>query len=70
MLIDASVVPGAEIIDQEDGVARIQFETARTPVQDLIAAVNARYPVADLSIVEPDLEGVVRQIYNERVPVA
>jgi ABC-2 type transport system ATP-binding protein len=70
VLIDASVVPGAEIIDQADGVARIQFETARTPVQDLIAAVNARYPVADLSIVEPDLEGVVRQIYNERVPVA
>lgn len=70
VLIDASVVPGAEIIDQENGIARIQFETARTPVQDLIAAVNARYPVADLSIVEPDLEGVVRQIYNERVPVA
>jgi ABC-2 type transport system ATP-binding protein len=70
VLIDASIVPGAEIIDQADGVARIQFETARTPVQDLIAAVNARYPVADLSIVEPDLEGVVRQIYNERVPVA
>jgi viologen exporter family transport system ATP-binding protein len=39
-------------------------------VQDLIAALNARYPIADLSIVEPDLEGVVRQIYDERVPVA
>jgi ABC-2 type transport system ATP-binding protein len=38
-------------------------------VQDLIAAVNARYPVADLSIVEPDLESVVRQIYGERVPI-
>jgi ABC-2 type transport system ATP-binding protein len=69
-LIDAADVPGAEIVDQVDGVARIQFESARTPVQDLIGALNARYPIADLSIVEPDLEGVVRQIYDERVPVA
>ena len=69
-LIDAADVPGAEIVEQADGVARIQFESARTPVQDLIAALNARYPIADLSIVEPDLEGVVRQIYDERVPVA
>jgi ABC-2 type transport system ATP-binding protein len=69
-LIDAADVPGAEIVEQVDGVARIQFESARTPVQNLIAALNARYPIADLSIVEPDLEGVVRQIYDERVPVA
>ena len=69
-LIEAADVPGAEIVEQVDGVARIQFESARTPVQNLIAALNARYPIADLSIVEPDLEGVVRQIYDERVPVA
>ncbi len=68
--IVATDVPGAEIVEQADGVARIQFESARTPVQDLIAALNARYPIADLSIVEPDLEGVVRQIYDERMPVA
>jgi len=68
--IAAADVPGAEIVEQADGVARIQFESAKTPVQDLIAALNARYPIADLSIVEPDLEGVVRQIYDERVPVA
>lgn len=68
--IAAVDVPGAEIVEQADGVARIQFESAKTPVQDLIAALNARYPIADLSIVEPDLEGVVRQIYDERVPVA
>ena len=69
-LIDAADIPGAEIIEQAGGVARIQFESTRTPVQDLIAALNARYAIADLSIVEPDLEGVVRQIYDERVPVA
>jgi ABC-type uncharacterized transport system ATPase subunit len=32
----------------------------------LIAAVMARFPVTDLSIVEPELEGVIRQMYEER----
>ena len=68
-VVSATDVPGGEISEQHDGMARIKFE-ASTPVQELIAAVNARYPVADLSIVEPDLEAVVRQIYGERVPVA
>jgi ABC-2 type transport system ATP-binding protein len=68
--IAPSDVPGAEIVEQVDGVARIRFETARTPVHDLIGALNARHSIADLSIVEPDLEGVVRQIYDERLPVA
>lgn len=63
-------LPGAELVGQEAGVARIRFEARLTPVQDLIGAVNARYPVLDLSIVEPDLEGVVHQIYREREPVA
>jgi ABC-type uncharacterized transport system ATPase subunit len=36
--------------------------------QDLIAALNERYPLADLSIVDADLETVVRQIYRDRTP--
>jgi ABC-2 type transport system ATP-binding protein len=69
-VIEPADVPGAEIFEQAGGVVRIKFETARTPVHDLIAALNARHDIADLSIVEPDLEGVVRQIYDQRVPVA
>jgi ABC-2 type transport system ATP-binding protein len=67
--IAAGDLPDAEIVEQDNGVARIRFETQQIPVQTLIAAVNARYPVVDLSIVEPDLEGVVRQIYQEKLTV-
>jgi ABC-2 type transport system ATP-binding protein len=66
----ADDLPGAELVGQDSGTARIRFEARTTPVQELISAVNARYPVLDLSIVEPDLEGVVHQIYREREPVA
>lgn len=69
LLIDPADVPGAEITQQVDGKAWIRFEGKQTAVSQLIAGLTAKYPVADLSIVEPDLEGVVRRIYAGRVPV-
>ncbi|MGH8889784.1 MAG: ABC transporter ATP-binding protein [Acidothermaceae bacterium] len=62
--LDASGLPGVAHVEHDDATLRISFETATVRVQDLIAAVNARYAVADLRIVEPDLEGVVREIYG------
>ncbi|MER6912751.1 ATP-binding cassette domain-containing protein [Streptomyces sp. NPDC000594] len=61
----AEHVLGAEITAQEQGQVRIRFEASRIAVQHLIDSVNRNYPVRDLSIVEPDLEGVVRRIYSE-----
>jgi ABC-2 type transport system ATP-binding protein len=55
-------LPGAEIVEREDGRLRIRFDPAAIAVTDLIAAVVARQPVSDISIVEPDLEAVVREI--------
>ena len=60
---------GAEVIDDDDttpDTVRLRFEGGRTAASDLIAALAARYSIADVSIVEPDLEGVVRQIYSRR----
>ncbi len=55
----------AELVREEEGKVWLRFDPARVAVPDLIAAVSARYPITDLSIIEPDLEGVVRQIYQE-----
>ncbi|MFI1018487.1 ATP-binding cassette domain-containing protein [Streptomyces sp. NPDC020965] len=51
------------------GTVALRFDGAHTAVSELISAVLARYQVADLSIVEPALEGVVHQIYSAREPV-
>ena len=59
-------VPGAELVKQEEGKVWLRFDPALTPVPALIAAITARYPVSDLSIEEPELEPVIRQIYEER----
>jgi ABC-2 type transport system ATP-binding protein len=72
-LADDAPVAGAEelcatsyagIAGVERGQNRIQvqFDPVRIAVADLIAAIIARYQVSDISIVEPNLEGVVREI--------
>jgi ABC-2 type transport system ATP-binding protein len=58
-------VRGADCIRREGSTLWLRFDPAQVPVATLIAAVTAQYPVVDLSIEEPDLEQVVRQIYQE-----
>lgn len=55
-------IGGAEIAEQGGGRMTIRFDPESVAVTDLITAVIARHPVSDISIVEPDLEGVVREI--------
>ena len=55
-------LPGVNITDQDATRLLIQFDPDEIAVTDLIAAVIARHPVSDISIIEPDLEGVVREI--------
>jgi ABC-2 type transport system ATP-binding protein len=61
--------PGAELTRHEEGKLWLRFDPDQVAVAQLIGAVTAAYPVTDLSIVEPELEQVIRQLYEERVPV-
>jgi ABC-2 type transport system ATP-binding protein len=54
--------PGIDSIDRGELKLHIEFDPHKIGVTELIAAVIARYQVSDIAIVEPDLEGVVRQI--------
>jgi ABC-2 type transport system ATP-binding protein len=59
-------VEGADVIRAEGTKVWLRFDPERVAVASLIAQVAARYEVTDLSIEEPELEGVVRQIYERR----
>ena len=49
-----------------DGPRRwLQFNRLETTAAELIADVAARYPLHDLTIEEPDIETIVRRIYEE-----
>lgn len=55
-------IPGVIEIESSDTQLIIRFDPAMIAVADLIATVVARNAVSDLSIVEPALESVVREI--------
>ena len=49
-----------------DGPRRwLQFNRLDTTAAELISAVAARYPLHDLTIEEPDIETIVRHIYEQ-----
>ena len=57
---------GIEIARREPGGLWLRFDPAVIAAPALIAEVVRRYSVSDLSIVEPELESVVREMYARR----
>jgi ABC-2 type transport system ATP-binding protein len=68
-LADGAATPalaGTELLRREGPQVWLRFDPAVTPVAGLIADATSRYPVSDVAIEEPDLEQVVRHIFDER----
>lgn len=55
-------VYGAEVVENHNARLSIRFDPAKVAVTDLISTLLIDHPVTDISIVEPNLEGVVREI--------
>jgi ABC-2 type transport system ATP-binding protein len=54
------------VVDRVDGARQwLRFQRRDLSAAELIARVAARAPVSDLSIVEPDIEDVIRRIYTD-----
>ncbi len=57
-------MPGVEQLSDERGQLRFRFDPSAVKAHELVGEVARRYPVTDLSIVEPELESVVRRLYE------
>jgi ABC-2 type transport system ATP-binding protein len=66
---DWTVPAGSEVARVGPGELDVRFDPAVTSAAEVIAAVLAGAQVSDLSIVEPNLEPVIRQIYDQRPQV-
>ena len=54
----------AELLDGSEDVGRVRLVGAMPPGHAVVAAVAASYDVADLSIQEPAIEDVIRELYS------
>jgi ABC-2 type transport system ATP-binding protein len=66
--VAAPEVPGARLERREGGRLWLSFRREETTAPALIAALTARYAIRDLTLEEPDIEAVVRRIYEEGLP--
>jgi ABC-2 type transport system ATP-binding protein len=66
-LADPLVLPGAREIRAEGPRRWLRFRRDATTAADLIAAVTACYPIRDLTLEEPDIEDIVRRIYESGI---
>jgi len=57
--------PGARIERREGARLWLTFRRDEVTASELLARLSSRYKIRDLTIQEPDIEGVVRKIYQE-----
>jgi ABC-2 type transport system ATP-binding protein len=63
---DGPLNAGPAMQVQADGPRRwLRFRRDETTAAELIAAVSSRYRIRDLTIEEPEIEALVRRIYEE-----
>jgi ABC-2 type transport system ATP-binding protein len=61
---DVAVV-GTEMVGREANTVRLRFNRREITAEALIRRVTERYQITDVSIIEPDIETIVRRIYLE-----
>jgi ABC-2 type transport system ATP-binding protein len=62
---DDFAVPGAVVEGRDTNVVRLGFDRRTLTAEALIRRVLERYPISDVSIIEPDIDTIVRKIYLE-----
>jgi ABC-2 type transport system ATP-binding protein len=57
-------IEGVSVLEHTDDTLRLQVDIGRTTVRAALDAVLDRYPVTDISVVDPPLEQVIAEIYE------
>jgi ABC-2 type transport system ATP-binding protein len=55
----------ADLLEREGRRCRFRFDRRRVSASELIAQLVSEYPVKDVSVEEPEIEAVVREIYED-----
>ena len=54
----------AELVEREERRARFRFNRGQISASELIIEMAKKYPVRDVSVEEPEIEAIVREIYE------
>jgi ABC-2 type transport system ATP-binding protein len=57
--------PHTELVEQEANVVHLKFDRRKITAEHLLRLVTERCTISDVSIVEPEMEDIIRRIYLE-----
>lgn len=57
-------LPGVELIKEEGNKKWFEFQKDQTQVSRLINTLSEKYGIVDITVQEPEIEGVIREIYQ------
>lgn len=59
-------VPLADVVRHEGPRVWLRFDREQITAAELISSVAARYPIRDLTVEEPQIEAIIRDIYSRQ----
>jgi ABC-2 type transport system ATP-binding protein len=59
-------IPNAQLVRYQGKKVWLEYDPQIVSAASLISDVSQQYPIVDLSVTEPELEAVIREIYEER----
>jgi len=62
---DDLAVEGAETVKREGNRFWLRFSRDEVSASQLIARVSERFSIRDLTVEEPEIEGIISRIYQE-----
>lgn len=65
--LEVRPVEHVTVQELNDFKKRFTFESAQVEIQELMQRLLSEYPVRDLNITEPSIEGIIRKIYHGEV---
>ena len=64
---DDVAIPDARITSREGRQVTYSFDPGRVTASKLIGQLSARYRILDLAVLEPEIESIIRNIYENRL---
>jgi ABC-2 type transport system ATP-binding protein len=55
---------GCKVIEKQEYQLKLELDTAKSPVQDLINHLLKNYDVADITVADPPIEEIIKKIYK------
>ncbi len=63
-------IPGVAVVREQGCKKWLTFDNENFGIGEVIGAIASRYKIKDISVKEPSVESIIRNIYNNRVTLA